>query len=353
MRNPSGNFVHVKAGYVGMLRIICCFSLLIIMAGPAFLSAREKPGTEHVLAGLSMGTYYRVILADVTSSQAEDARKEILAVLERINQSMSVFDPQSEVSRFNRIMPGEKLCVSSDLVRTLQVSFRANELTRGAFDPTLGAIIDLWGFGPDINIREIPERPEIEAALKGLGLDKIFLDEKGCLSKSHPRTKLNLSGVAKGYGVDAVAGVLRQMGIFSFLVDIGGDIYVGTKKPDGSLWRVGISAPHPGAGGDDLILFVELEERAVASSGNYRNHFVRDGHMYGHIIVPSTGRPVRSRIVSATVAARTCVMADALATAAMVMKPDKALALVEEPDIFEVILMEVDDEGELSVRGSR
>jgi len=323
------------------------------MAGPTFLSAREKPRMEHVLAGLIMGTYYRVILADVKSSQAEDAHKEIRAVLERINQSMSVFDPESEVSRFNQTVPGEKLCVSPDLVRTLQASFRANELTGGAFDPTLGAVIDLWGFGPDKNIREIPGKPEIEAALGGVGMDKIFLDEIGCLSKSHPRTKLNLSGAAKGYGVDAVAGALRQMGIFSFLVDIGGDIYVGTRKPDGSLWRVGISAPHPGAGGDDLILFVELEEMALASSGDYRNHFFRDGHMYGHIIDPSTGRPVRSRIVSATVTSRTCVLADALATAAMVMKPDKALALVGEPDIFEVILMEVDDEGELSVRGSR
>ncbi len=299
-----------------------------------------------------MGTYYRVILGDVTQTQARDAQKIITAVLDRINHSMSVFDPLSEVSRFNLIQSDTKFCASHDFAEVMRTSFKAYELTKGAFDPSLGPVIDLWGFGVKKADMDLPRESDVSEALEAVGLDKIHMDKQGCLFKSHPETRLNLSAIAKGYGVDAIAQALRDMNITSFLVDIGGDIYAGSPRPDKSPWKVGISTPHPQAGADDLMEILELEKQALATSGDYRNFFIKNGQRYSHIIDPSTGQPVRKKNVSATVKAETCVLADALATSMLVMGPDKSLALAKESSLFEVMLIFVNEDSQISVRTS-
>ncbi len=319
---------------------------MVLVLGLLLPSCSKEPKEERIILGLTMGTYYRVTLADVTPDMVSYADIMIREVLERINQSMSVYDPESEISRFNRIPPGEMLCVSPEFAQVMRVSFKVHEITGGAFDPSLGSVIDLWGFGTEYPPMNIPGRSEIEAALQGAGLDKISMDEHGCLTRQHPGARLNLSGVAKGYGVDAIARALKDMNISSFLVDIGGDIYAGNERPDGSSWKVGISAPFPYAETDDLAAILELSSQAVATSGDYRNFFMRDGKKYSHIIDPSTGHPVRRQTVSATVKAETCALADALSTAMMVMDPDKALALAGQSDLFDVLLISTSHNGE-------
>jgi FAD:protein FMN transferase len=337
-----------------MRRIYCCCKLLLIMlSGSALISCSEAPSGEHVLLGRTMGTYYSVTLAQVTPHKAEKAQKVVDEVLERVSRSMSVFDDQSEISGLNSLNSGQEICVSPDFARTMQVSFKAHALTRGAFDPSLGSLIDLWGFGIAENSHELPKKAEIEAALKKAGLNKIIMDENECLTRNHPDTKLNLSGVAKGYGVDAVATALKGIGIHSFLIDIGGEIYAGKARPGGRPWKIGIRASNSGMGENDLVRVLELEGQAVATSGNYHNFFIRDGRRYSHVIDPLTGYPADGRVAGATVVARSCALADALATAMLVLDVDESLSLSREPDVFEVIIQEVDDQGELIVHGSR
>jgi thiamine biosynthesis lipoprotein len=210
----------------------------------------------------------------------------------------------------------------------------------------------LWGFGNIKTDIELPGQSDISDAMQGVGLNKIFMDEQGCLIKSHPDTKLNLSAIVKGYGIDAIAGVLKEMGIPSYLVDIGGDIYAGKARPDGSMWKVGISSPHLRAGSEHLMQILEIEHEAVATSGDYHNFFVKNGQKYSHIIDPATGQPARQRTFSATVRAGTCVMADALATAMLVMDMDQSLKLAEESKLFEVLLMGMNGKNKISVHTS-
>lgn len=327
--------------------------LLLILSGAALVSCSEPPSGEHVLLGRTMGTYYSVTLAHVSPDKAAKAQRVVNEVLERVSLSMSVFDHQSELSGFNSLNPGQEMCVSPDFARTMQVSFRAHELTGGAFDPSVGPLIDLWGFGVAENSREFPKQDEIEAALKKVGLNKVTMDENECLIRKHPGTRLNLSGVAKGYGVDAVAAALKGIGIHSFLIDIGGEIYAGKARPGAKPWKIGISSPHTGKGENGLARVLELEGQAVATSGDYQNFYFREGRRYSHVIDPFTGHPVESRVASATVVAGTCALADALATAMLVLDVDESLSLSREPDVFEIIIQEVDDLGELVIYGSR
>lgn len=330
----------------------CLYILLMVPVLFPVLCCSEPARKEHVLEGSTMGTYYQVILADVTLSQAKTAQNKIISVLDQINQSMSVFDPLSELSRFNRIQPQTKFCPSPEFTEVMRVSYKVYEMTGGAFDPSLGSVIDLWGFGNKKTDTELPGQSEISDAMQGAGLDKIFMDEQGCLIKSHPDTKLNLSAIAKGYGVDAIAGVLKEMGISSYLVDIGGDICAGKARPDGSMWKVGISSPHPLAGSEHLMQILEIEHEAVATSGDYHNFFVNNGQKYSHIIDPATGQPARQKTFSATVKAGTCVMADALATAMLVMDMDKSLKLAGESNLFKVLLMRMNEKNRISVHTS-
>jgi FAD:protein FMN transferase len=335
-----------------MFKNPCLYILLIVYVLFPVLCCSEPARGEHVLEGPTMGTYYQVILADVTLSRAKTAQNKIIAVLDIINQKMSVFDPLSEVSRFNRIQPQTKFCPSPEFYEVMQVSYKVYEMTGGAFDPSLGSVIDLWGFGNVKTGTELPGQSEILDAIQGVGLDKIFMDEQGCLIKSHPDTKLNLSAIAKGYGVDAIAGVLEEMGISSYLVDIGGDIYAGKARPDGSMWKVGIGSPYPLAGTENLMQILEIEHEAVATSGHYHNFLVKNGQKYSHIIDSVTGQPARQRTLSATVKAGTCVMADALATAMLVMDTDQSLKLAQESKLFEVLLMGMNGKNKISVHTS-
>ncbi|RQD66462.1 MAG: FAD:protein FMN transferase [Desulfonatronovibrio sp. MSAO_Bac4] len=325
---------------------------VIILSLVLLNSCSEQPRTDHVLSGWTMGTYYRITLMQVTPGQIKSAQSKVNNVLDKINQSMSVFEPGSEISRFNEIPAGRKLCVSPDFAEVMRISFKVYEMTDKAFDPTVAPLIELWGFGTDKSVQDFPHEDQIKKILPSVGLDKILMDEKGCLVKKHPHTSLNLSGVAKGYAVDLIARAMEDLKINSYLVDIGGDMYAGQAKPDGTAWRIGISAPLPQAGAQDYIETAEITNQALATSGDYRNYFIKDNIRYSHIIDPATGYPVRQNIVSATVKADNCALADALATAMLIMDKDQALQLSTESEIFEVLLIQMVQDEEISVHSS-
>jgi FAD:protein FMN transferase len=284
---------------------------------------------EVGFAGRTMGTAYHIkVVAPVFQSTGNLAEK-IEARLAAVNLSMSTYLPESEISRFNGVAEaGKPFCISADFRQVMAEAGRLFQLTGGAWDGTVAPLVELWGFGRGPKPAPLPSGARIAAALEMVGFDRIGRDKEGCLSKTDARVTLDLASIAKGFGVDAVAAVIHAAGYTDFLVEIGGEVYASGRRLDGRPWRVGINQPDPAAGADSVYRAVSLTDRAFATSGDYRNFFVKDGVRYSHLLDPRTGYPVTNGVVSASVIADTCTFADGLATALTVMGPESGLALV-------------------------
>jgi thiamine biosynthesis lipoprotein len=203
-----------------------------------------------------------------------------------------------------------------------------SEASGGAFDVTVGPLVDAWGFGPEGRLSGLPDEERLAELRESVGFEGLAMDrEAGTLSKTHPATLVDLSGIAKGYGVDQVATALLELGYTAYLVEIGGEVKVRGRKPDGSAWRVAIEAPES----ERRVLHrvVELVDMAVATSGDYRNFYEEDGVRYAHIIDPRTGHPVRHAGAAVSVLHRDAVVADAWATALSVLGPEEGMAVAE------------------------
>jgi len=315
------------------------FGLFLLFAWHFAAAPSVAAGEAGItLSGKTMGTTYQVKIHPGPVRPAAGARPgfeealhaKIRSRLDAINRSMSVFMPESEISRFNMLKaPGESFPVSDDFLTVMQAAQRVYRLTEGAWDGTVKPLVDLWGFGAS-RIKKTPPKPaEIREAMATVGFHQIRISDKGYLIKEHPRVTLDLASIAKGYGVDALAALLRDMGIQRFLVEIGGEVYASGRKPNGDPWRIGINEPKPDAPANRVRRVVALRNRGLATSGDYRNFFMQDGVRYSHVIDPRTGYPVQNGVVSASVTAESCTLADALATALMVMGPEHGIRLIE------------------------
>ena len=286
-----------------------------------------------------MGTTYHVTLVGVTAERAAALQPRIDGRLEQVNDSMSTFRPQSELSRFNRLdRAGEPFPVSTDMLAVLRASSRVFELSGGAWDGTVLPLVNLWGFGPAGPVDEPPSEGDVKARLAHVGFDRIEI-RKDALVKKDPGVTLDLSSIAKGYGVDAVAALLRGDGVGDFIVEIGGEIYASGARRDGRPWRVGINRPRADAAPDDVFGVALLRDQAFATSGDYRNYFQSGERRYSHILDPRTGRPVTNGVVSVSVRAPDCTFADGLATAVMVMGAEAGVALLERLDDVEGLVV--------------
>jgi thiamine biosynthesis lipoprotein len=280
-----------------------------------------------------MGTTYHVTIVTTDPLAPEGLQDGIDSRLEEVNRHLSSWDAESEVSRFNRFSAvGEEFPISEDFRRVMRVSSEVFMLSEGAWDGTVGPLLDLWGFGPRGRVPRVPSPESLTAVVGEVGFDQIEIRETPALVKRQTSIALDLSSIAKGYGVDAVAEVVRTHDIRDFLVEIGGEVFASGLRPDGRPWRVGINRPDPAAPADDVYSVVSLRDEALATSGDYRSFFVEDGARRSHILDPRTGRPVTNGVVSATVLAPSCMRADGLATAVMVMGADAGLALIERLD---------------------
>lgn len=303
---------------------------------------------EHPFSGHTMGTTYHIKVvagrfADMAAVQAEVDER-----LERINQSMSTYRPDSEISRFNALSAtGTPFTISADFMRVMLAAREVYLLTGGALDGTVQPLIDLWGFSQEGPLREEPAAEVVEETLQRVGFDQIEIGVAGHLVKNRPDVTVDLGAVAKGYGVDQVAVLLHGMGFRHFLVEIGGEIYAAGQRPDGRPWRVGINLPDPRAPADAVYKVVRLKDGALATSGDYRNYFEIEGRVYGHIIDPRTGYPVKNNVVSATVIADNCTFADALATALVVMGTAQGMALLDDLPGVEGLIIERQPDGGL------
>jgi len=298
-----------------------------------------------------MGTTYHVTV--VARGTVSGLQERIDERLEQIERSLSTYREESEISRFNRFpRAGEAFAVSSDFLQVVKAGARVFALSGGAWDGTVRPLVDLWGFGPRGAAREPPSPETIAARLAEVGFPKIEIRDEGALVKRQASVTLDLSSIAPGYGVDQVADVIRGDGFSQFLVEIGGEVRAAGSRRDGRPWRVGIGRPRADAAPDDVYRVAPLLDAALSTSGNYRSFFVRDGVRYSHIIDPRTGRPVANGVVSASVLAPDCTLADGLSTAVMVMGVEAGLALVERLDGVEALVIVETPDGRLEDHAS-
>jgi len=320
---------------------------------PQTLTRATAPaGQAFQLQGDTMGVRWNVTTIGIDSDSAK-----LTVVLQhavgQVDEHMSTYKPESEISRFGVAPAGHDFAVSADTAFVVQQALRFSILSAGAFDATVMPLVDLWGFGPAKASDHAPSAQQIADALTRCGYQKVQLPTTNTLRKSVDGLRLDLSAIAKGYGVDAMCAALDAVGHQNYLVEVGGELRTKGVSPDGTPWRIGIDTPRdmalPGA---QLQAVIELGDAAIATSGDYRNYREIDGKRVSHTIDPRTGYPVDHGLASVSILAPTCLEADALATACMVLGPEKALALIERLDGVEIFLLVRDGESFLEQKSS-
>lgn len=328
-----------------------CWILICLLAPAACGGAKPQ---EHTLAGQTMGTTYHIKVVADAPTDLTGLQAKVDARLAQINQSMSTYLPDSEISRFNALTSADTpMAISPDFLRVMLVAREVHHLTGGALDGTVQPLVNLWGFGPDGPLQRIPDDEALTAARERVGFERIDIAVSGHLTKRHPDVTLDLGAIAKGYGVDQVAILLDGMGFDHFLVEIGGEVYAAGQRPDGRPWRVGINRPQPGGPTDAIHAVVRLQNSALATSGDYRQYYEIEGRRFAHIIDPRTGHPVQNDVVSATVIADNCTFADGLATALAVMGTRAGVALLDDLPGVEGLIITRQADGTLVDHPSR
>jgi thiamine biosynthesis lipoprotein len=322
---------------------LCALLLMVSLSGCSE-PLREAPIT---LKGQIFGTYYQVILAKpMTRDQVADIEAGILDELEAVDASMSTYREDSELSNFNRSPVGEWQPLSPELMQVLEISRQVSKASDGAFDITVGGLVNLWSFGPEARPEKVPPEDQLEERLAQIGPDKVELDIEAGRARRLSDVYVDLSAVAKGYGVDQVGDYLEAQGVDNFLVDIGGELVLSGHRDDsGDPWRVGVEVPDEHRQVAQYVL--ALTDMSVATSGDYRNYFEEDGKRYSHTIDPRTGRPVKHALASVTVLGDTTADADAWATALSVLGPQASLETARREGLA-VLTLERDGEGWIS-----
>ncbi|MGA6927177.1 MAG: FAD:protein FMN transferase [Desulfosarcina sp.] len=328
----------------GRPTVVLCLGLLSVILCGACQMNRELR-----LTGRTMGTTYHIKVVAGWLVSGSDLQGEIDQRLTAVNKSMSTYDPQSEINRFNAFdSTASAFTPSDDFMNVLRAADQIYRITGGAWDGTLDPLINLWGFGRQGVVDRIPDENAIRQAMAHVGFERIRLDPAGTIFKADPLLTLDLASIAKGYGVDVIAQLLDNRGFSHFLVEIGGEVYARGRRRDGRPWRVGINRPDKNAALTDVYKALSLTDRAMATSGDYRIFIQIGDHAYAHVLDPRTGRPATNGVVSATVLAPTCTVADGLATALMVMGPEKGVALVNRLASVECLIVVRQSDGSLN-----
>ena len=368
--------------------ILKALFLLALIVGTVLIVRENQKTVYQKNEGRIFGTVYHI-----TYQCANDLHEEILAELQRVDRSLSMFNDSSTISRINR---NEALDLSQDslFVEVFQLAQRIAEDTDGAFDITVAPLVNAWGFGFKNDV--MPTDAAIDSLRRFVGYQKVSLEALSDTSSLHlegqqraflvkktdPRIMLDCSAIAKGFGCDLVARFFRRQGIENYMIEIGGEVVVGGVSEKGEKWRIGVtkpenaapSQPPPTGGGETLQTILQLplssphsggqrgahssllaprsSFSALATSGNYRNFYVKDGKRYAHTIDPRTGRPVQHSILSATVIADNCATADAYATAFMVLGLDEARQILNRHPELLAYLIHTDENGHYAVWAS-
>ena len=289
----------------------------------------EQPAELHEFSGLTMGTSWSVkINAETLPLPRQQLKPQFDAILNRVNREMSTYLPDSELSKINAADSAGRISVSPALMEVLQAARGISHLSQGAFDVTVGPLVNLWGFGPEQSFT-VPGEEQIDAILPLVGYENLELDPATSnLKKAHGSIYIDLSAIAKGYGVDEIADYLERLQLDNYLVEIGGEIRARGVNSEQVAWRIGIEQPVAGQRGVRRV--IRLDNTAMATSGDYRNFFERDGIRYSHTIDPRDGHPVSHGLASVTVLHSSAMLADAWATGLLVLGPDEGYATALE-----------------------
>lgn len=305
------------------------------------VTQQGKPWVEQEIQrseGSVFGTFYHL-----TYQSAKPLQEGIDYALKEVDASLSPFNKESVITAINN---NTSMDTNPMFVEVFTLAQEVSKETNGAFDITVAPLVNLWGFGFK-NMDHVSQE-RVDSLLPYVGYQKVRLLE-GKVQKEHPETMLDCSAIAKGYGVDAVGKYLESQGITNYMVEIGGEVRVRGINPRGDLWHVGINKPNddPASINNDIEQVIQITQLAMATSGNYRNYYEKDGKKYAHTIDPHTGYPVQHSILSSTVLAQDCATADAYATAFMVLGMDEAKkVLAKHPELMAFFIYS-DQNGEM------
>lgn len=322
----------------GFARALALALALGLPPAAAGAGAPAAPPALLELSGAAFGTRWEVrLLGDARSARALGS--ELQGVLAAIDAQMSSWRADSELSRFNALRAADWFPVDRDVVRVLREALAVHRLSGGAFDPTLAPLVALWGFGPGPARVAPPDGAAISAALARTGIGGLALrDDPPALRKTRVDLALDVSGVAEGFAVDALARRLAERGVERFLVALGGELRARGEGPGGGPWRVGIERPAPGTPSVEWQL--GLADAALATSGDYRRYLAWGGKRLAHVIDPRSGRPVSHGLVSVSVLAAEAARADAWATALLVLGPEAGAAVAEREGLAVLFVRE-------------
>ena len=316
------------------------------------LSACDKDSRGPQVSGETMGTSYSMQWhSEDESLHIKTIRLAAEKRLVEINQLMSTYIPDSQLSLYNAQDHSGWFAANPELISVLDDAYNVSQASNGAFDITIGPLVNLWGFGPKLEGFSFPSETEVRIAKLTLGWDRIRTQQQPpAIFKPAENIYVDLSAIAKGYAVDQLALLLENFGIENYMVEIGGEIKASGIAEHGAAWRIGIETPmHAGRGMEAVIA---LNNLGVATSGDYRNYFEHEGKSYSHTIDPRTGYPVKHNLASVTVLHESTTVADAWATALLVLGPQEAYAYAEENDLA-ILLITREEHGYVKTFSSR
>ena len=318
-----------------------------LLTGLILSGCRETKPVFANFTGYAQGSTYSIVYENKKNMDPAELKQKVEKILSNFDMSLSNYKDSSIISRINR---NEDVIPDSFLTEAFRRSVEISALTDGAFDITVGPLVKAWGFGPDAH-KTFTEAKR-DSLLKLVGMDKVSM-VNGKLVKSNPNILFDFNAIAQGYSVDVVSHFFDGLGIKNYLVEIGGEVRAKGKKA-GKLWRIGIDKPEDNnmTPGQSLQAIIRLSDKSISTSGNYRKFYIEDGIKYSHEINPKTGYPAKNTLLSASVIADDCAMADGLATAFMVMGKEKTIEFLRIHPEYEAFLVYSDETGNFNTWAS-
>ena len=314
--------------------------LMLLIVGTVLIISHQQSTPYRQANDFVFGTTYKIVYqcdSDLTASIRQELR--------RVDYSLSPFNKESVITAVNQ---NREVMLDPYFVEVFNKAMEISRETKGAFDITVAPLVNAWGFG--FKHEQMPTKRQVDSLRQIIGYQKVAL-KNGKVEKQDPRMMLDCSAIAKGFGVDAVARLLRDRGVQNFMVEIGGEVVTCGVNAQRLPWRVGVGKPSEDSlsTGHELQTILNVTDKAMATSGNYRNFYYKNGRRYAHTIDPKTGYPVQHSLLSATVLAASCTVADAYATSFMVMGLDNARQLLEHHPELMAYLIYDDGKGDIAV----
>lgn len=318
------------------------FFLVFLLAGCEPVAV-VKSEYQFDYSDTVMGTRFTIKVPQLPEHVKSESLKHIIrGRLNDLDSQFSTYKTDSEISRINAQTNDGWISVTASFGKVMTEALRINKLSKGAFDPTIGPLVNLWGFGPDPSVLEVPDAETIKSLLLVTGTENILWDSKRLrIKKLKENIFLDLSALAKGYAVDEIAQLLEKHKINNFMVEIGGELRLKGINSDGDLWRIAVEKPTIDQRMIQQVL--AISDTAIASSGDYRNFFEKEGMRYSHTIDPRTGYSIKHNVVSVTVLHESTMTADAFATTFMVLGEEKGLELAKEENLAVLFILKTDE----------